>query len=164
MKTSKNVLEKKLAKLCENNKHNFGRILSHLKRSFDEWALTHLSKEGYPEVKIGYMPFLMNIEIEGITNNALAQKLSISKQAMSKTLKELEKLNLIEAIPNPTDARSSLVLLTPYGMKMVIHTRKKLDSLTKDYIAIIGKKKFFDMIDSLNIIIDIHKKINYESI
>jgi len=159
MNTNKKLLEKELAKLCENNKQNFGRILSHLKRSFDEWALSHLSKEGYPEVKMAYMPFLMNIEIDGITNNILAQKLCISKQAMSKTLKELENLNLIEAIPNPTDARSSIILLTSYGMKMVIHTRKKLDNLTKDYIAVIGKKKFFDMIDSLNTIIDIHKKI-----
>lgn len=159
MAVTKKRLEKELSKLCENNKHNFGRILSHLKRSFDEWALAHLSKEGYPEVKTAYMPFLMNIEIEGITNNELAQKLRVSKQAMSKTLKELEKLNLIEAKPNPTDARSSIILLTTYGMKMVIHTRKKLDNLTKDYIAVIGKKKFYDMIDSLNIIIDIHKEI-----
>ena len=159
MSVNKKTLEKELLKLCENNKHNFGRILSHLKRSFDEWALAHLSKEGYPEVKMAYMPFLMNIEIEGTTNNELAQKLRVSKQAMSKTLKELEKLNLIEAKPNPTDARSSIILLTQYGMKMVIHTRKKLDNLTKDYIAVIGKKKFYDMIDSLNTIIDIHKQI-----
>ena len=159
MSTNKKSLEKELLKLCENNKHNFARVLSHLKRSFDEWALAHLSKEGYPEVKMAYMPFLMNIEIEGTTNNELAQKLRVSKQAMSKTLKELEKLNLIEAKPNPTDARSSIILLTQYGMKMVIHTRKKLDNLTKDYIAVIGKKKFYDMIDSLNIIIDIHKQI-----
>lgn len=159
MAANKQTLEKELLKLCENNKHNFGRILSHLKRSFDEWALAHLSKEGYPEVKMAYMPFLMNIEIEGTTNNELAQKLRVSKQAMSKTLKELEKLNLIEANPNPTDARSSIILLTQYGMKMVIHTRKKLDNLTKDYIAVIGKKKFYDMIDSLNTIIDIHKEI-----
>lgn len=160
MNTNKKLLEKELSKLCENNKQNFGRILSHLKRSFDEWALSHLSKEGYPEVKIAYMPFLMNIEIDGTTNNVLAQKLRISKQAMSKTLKELENLNLIKAIPNPTDARSSIILLTTYGMKMVIHTRKKLDNLTKDYIAIIGKKKFFDMIDSLNAIIEIHQEID----
>jgi DNA-binding MarR family transcriptional regulator len=160
MNTNKKLLEKELAKLCKNNKQNFGRILSHLKRSFDEWALAHLSKEGYPEVKMAYMPFLMNIEIDGITNNVLAQKLRISKQAMSKTLKELENLNLIEAIPNPTDARSSIILLTTYGMKMVIHTRKKLDNLTKDYIAVIGKKKFFDMIESLNTIIEIHKEID----
>lgn len=159
MTASKKILEKELTKLCENNKHNFGRILSHLKRSFDEWALSHLSKEGYPEVKMAYMPFLMNIEIDGITNNTLAQKLRVSKQAMSKTLKELEKLNLIEAKPHPTDARSSIILLTQYGMKMVIHTRKKLDKLTKDYIDILGKKKFFDMIDSLNTIIEIHKEI-----
>ena len=159
MSANKKTLEKELLKLCENNKQNFGRILSHLKRSFDEWALAHLSKEGYPEVKMAYMPFLMNIEIEGTTNNELSQKLRVSKQAMSKTLKELEKLNLIEAKPNPTDARSSIILLTQYGMKMVIHTRKKLDNLTKDYIAVIGKKKFYDMIDSLNTIIDIHKQI-----
>ncbi len=157
--TTQKPLQKELAKLCENNKHNFGRILSHLKRSFDEWALAHLSKEGYPEVKMGYMPFLMNIDIEGTTNNALAQKLRVSKQAMSKTLKELETLNLIAANPNPNDARSSIIVLTNYGMQMVIHTRKQLDSLTKEYIKVIGKKKYNNMIESLITIIDIHKEI-----
>ena len=157
MNPSKQSLEKELTRLCENNKQNFGRILSSLKRSFDDWALAHLSKEGYPEVKIAYMPFLMNIQLEGTTNNALAQKLRISKQAMSKTLKELENLNLIEAKLNPLDARSSLITLTQYGMKMVIHTRKKLNSLTEEYIAVVGKKKYFDMIDSLNKIIDLHE-------
>ena len=159
MKSGNKILERELTKLCTNNKQNFARILSHLKRSFDEWALSHLSKEGYPEVKMAYMPFLMNVENDGITNSMLAQKLRVSKQAMSKTIKELENLNLIESTPNPTDARSSLILLTPYGMKMVIHTRKKLDSLTKDYIEVIGKKKFFDMIDTLNTIIDMHKEM-----
>lgn len=160
MTVAKNTLEKELSKLCENNNQNFGRILSHLKRSFDEWALAHLSKEGYPEVKMGYMPFLMNIEIDGITNNALAQKLRVSKQAMSKTLKELETLNLIAANPNPNDARSSIIVLTSTGMTMVIHTRKQLDNLTKEYIKVIGKKKYYNMIDSLNTIIDIHKEMD----
>ena len=115
-----------------------------------------MSRAGYPDMKVGYMAFLMNIGSEGITNNDLAKKIRVTKQAMSKTSKELQALNLIELSPNPDDARSSLISLTDHGLKMVIHARIKLNELTEKYIEVIGKKKYREMLETLNKVIHIH--------
>lgn len=156
MSANRKALEKELERLSVDQEHNFARILSHLKRHFDEWCLGNLSRAGYPNMKVGYMAFLMNIGSEGITNNELAKKIRVTKQAMSKTSKELQNLNLIELSPNPDDARSSLITLTVYGLKMVIHARHKLSHLTEQYIKEIGHKKYAETLETLNKIIRVH--------
>lgn len=156
MTASRKALEKELDKLSINKECNFARVLSHLKKHFDEWCLGNLSREGYPDMKVGYMAFLMNIGSEGITNNELAKKIRVTKQAMSKTSKELQRLNLIALKPNPDDARSSLITLTDYGLKMVINARHKLNDLTKKYVEVIGQKKYMETLDTMNKIIQIH--------
>jgi len=159
MTPNRKALEKELEKLAINKDYNFARVLSHLKKHFDEWCLNNLSKAGYPEMKVGYMAFLMNIGSEGITNNELAKKIRVTKQAMSKTAKELQQLNLIELIPNPGDARSSLITLTTYGLKMVINARQKVNKLTEQYIEAIGSKKYMETMDTLNKMIRVHVAI-----
>lgn len=156
MTSNKKILEKEIDKLSGNKEYNFARVLSHLKKHFDEWCMGNLSREGYPDMKVGYMAFLMNIGSEGITNNDLAKKIRVTKQAMSKTSKELQRLDLIELTPNPQDARSSLITLTTYGMKMVIHARQKVNKLTEKYIEAMGSKKYFETLDNLNKIIGVH--------
>ena len=159
MSTGRKILEQELDVLSLGKKDNFARVLAHLKKVFDEWCLLHLSKSGYPEMKVGYMAFLMNIGSEGITNNELAKKIRVTKQAMSKTAKELQQLNLIELIPNPGDARSSLITLTTYGLKMVINARQKVNKLTEQYIEAIGSKKYMETMDTLNKMIRVHVAI-----
>ncbi len=156
MTANRKALEKELNRLSVDKEYNFARILSHLKKHFDEWCMGNLSREGYPDMKVGYMAFLMNIGSEGITNNELAKKIRVTKQAMSKTSKELQSLNLIELTPNPNDARSSLITLTTHGLKMVIHARLKVNKLSEQYIAAIGKKNYRETMDNLNKIIQVH--------
>lgn len=154
-------LEAELSKLmCTGN---FAKVLFCLKRKFELWSLYNLSKDGYPKIKMGYMPFLMNIGVEGTTNKKLAAKLNVTKQAMSKTLKELQGLHLIELKPNPADARSSLIVLTLYGMQVAVHARKKVDLLSEKYIEMMGKKKYEDMLASMNMLIDIHVLFEQEA-
>lgn len=156
MTATRKALEKELGKLAVNNNENFAKILSYLKRHFDEWCLGNLSKAGYPDMKVGYMAFLMNIGPDGITTTELAKKIRVTKQAMSKTSKELQNLGLIELTPHPDDARSSLITLTTHGMKVIIHARQKLTGLTEQYIKAVGQKKYMETLDTLNKIIQVH--------
>lgn len=162
MVPNRKALEKELDKLSVNKEYNFPRVVTHVKKHFDEWCMSNLSREGYPDMKTAYMAFLMNIGSGGITNNDLAKKIRVTKQAMSKTCKELQQLNLIELTPNPDDARSSLINLTNHGIKMVIHARIKVNKLTERYIDVIGEKKYKEMLDNLNKIIQIHLLIEEE--
>ena len=97
------------ARLLESQKkkeRNWGKILFHLKRQFDAWAVMELGKFGYDDFKMSYMPLLMNIHPEGITNNELAKKANVTKQAMSKVVKELVQSGYIKTETDGSDKRS----------------------------------------------------------
>jgi DNA-binding MarR family transcriptional regulator len=156
MKKSRKALEKELEMLSEHQEYNYARVIAHAKKHFEEWSLYNLKEAGYPDIKVGYMSFLMNIGVEGVTNNDLAKRIRVTKQAMSKTVKELQQLDLIEYKTNPSDARSTLITLTLHGLKMVIHSRHKINQLTEKYVKVIGVKKYNETIDALHKIIAMH--------
>ncbi len=145
----RNSFEKELSGYLLQKDRNFARILSSLKRLFDRWAMERLTRDVHPGMKVGFMPFLMHIGVKGTTSSVLAQDLLVSKQAMSKTLKELLELDLIDIRPNPDDARSQLIFLSDFGLETVVLSRRAIGDLTQEYTAHFGKKEYNACIDLL---------------
>ncbi len=158
-KLNRAELEEELRLQFIERENSFARHLYIYKRQFDHWAHNNLSQEGYPQIKIGYLPFLMNIGNDGVTNTELAKLVKVTKQAMSKTLKELLLLDMIEQRPNPNDARSSLIFLSDKGLEMVISSRKVVMKLMDEYKKLLGQKSYDNMINSINLLIEYHKSI-----
>ena len=71
--------DKKLLAYQQSKHRSIAKLLSHLKRHFDAWAVDEFAAAGYGDFKMGYMPLIMNIHPEGITNNELAKKAKVSK-------------------------------------------------------------------------------------
>jgi DNA-binding MarR family transcriptional regulator len=55
---------------------------------------------------------------DGITASALGRRLGVSKQAAAKTVEGLEREGYVERVPDPADARSKIIRLTPRGRDM----------------------------------------------
>ena len=145
------LLEMKASKF-----HTWGKIISHLKRQFEIWALHELTQHGYDEFKMAYMPVLMNIHPEGITNNELARKARVTKQAMSKVVKELVELDFVATETDRQDKRSSIIHLTERGKKLVVDAREIVSQLDKEYEALLGKENFATLKDQLITILKYH--------
>lgn len=156
-------LDKELKSLLEKKHESWGKLMHLLKRSFDEWANMSLARKGYVHFKIGYMPFLMNIGVEGTTNTELAQKAKVTKQAMSKVVKELEEAGYIKSVINKNDRRSVMLELTDKGKKLVIEVRKCLDELLDEYKKLVGVERLKITMDVLWEIIEYHKENNPDS-
>lgn len=129
-------------KLFECQKSNIGRYLSMHKRAFDEWALNVLNQKGYVGFKMSYFPIIMKIQLEGSTNKEIAAAARVTKQAMSKVIKELEKMKLIRFDYHPEDGRSMMIFLTKKGQEMVLESRKMLMKLEAKYEKSVGKQKY----------------------
>src|SRR5690349_23805618 len=97
--------------------HSWGKIVTYLKRQFDQWATQKLSEQGYNDFKMAYMPVLMNIKPEGTNNNELAKLARVSKQAMSKVARELQDLGYIKTKSDANDKRITIFMLTERGKK-----------------------------------------------
>lgn len=70
---------------------------------------------------------------DGISQAALAEKMSIRPQSLSEALTKLEERGLIRRLPNPQDKRGTLVYLTDEGQKreaeLAERRRQAADSL-----------------------------------
>ncbi len=132
----------------------WGKVLVHLKKQFDQWATDRLTQKGYKDFKIHYMPVIMNIDLNGTNNNDLAVRAKVTKQAMSKVIKELKKLGYISSKTDPKDKRSVIFSLTTKGRSLVIGARESVAELMNEYRKKLGKKNFDDLLKKLVSIID----------
>ncbi|CDO35116.1 MarR family winged helix-turn-helix transcriptional regulator [Novosphingobium mathurense] len=93
-----------------------GFLMMDLLRSFywfDEALQSGLKSHGWPDVSRGQSLVLVNIMLGVRRASQLARNLGISRQAMSKTLVEMEERGLIVLKPDPMDRRAQIVAFSP---------------------------------------------------
>ena len=138
---------------------NVGKMVNMWKRFFDDWAHREFEKQGYPYFRMSYMPFIMNISNSGSTNNEIAQRAKVTKQAMSKVVKELAALGLIRVEKHPTDARATMIYLSESGEKFVVQSRSCVYGLQHQYEEILGAEALNQMLESMHKIVQHHEAI-----
>jgi len=141
--------------------HGWGKILSHLRKQFDSWALDLFAQKGYKGFKMAYMPVIMNIDAAGTSNNELALRAKVTKQAMSKVIKELQKSGYISSKTDPNDKRSTIFKLTSKGQSLIDCAQTSVGDLMNEYRKEIGKKNFDGLLAHLIAILGYtDKKLN----
>lgn len=75
-----------------------------------------IESDRYEHLSLAFEGYILLLAERAYSPGELAQKLGITKQACSKTIRELEKLDLIEGHKNPNDSRSRILSLTPKGV------------------------------------------------
>jgi DNA-binding MarR family transcriptional regulator len=70
-----------------------------------------------------YKTFVTIAQREPVTPSALAEHLVVDKGLLSRTVRLLEDLGLVERRPDPDDGRSSLLSLTPDGRERLTRAR-----------------------------------------
>lgn len=143
------ALDEQLLATQQLKERGWAKIISTLKRQFDTWATENLICQGHEEMKLWYLPLIMNIGPEGITNNELARKSNMTKQAMSKIVKELLQLGYIETCSCDNDKRCSNIFLTEKGKLFALSCRQHVINIEKIYINHLGKEKFENVKEAL---------------
>jgi DNA-binding MarR family transcriptional regulator len=139
----------------------WGKVIGHLRKQFEQWAIERLAQKGYKGFKFVYMPVIMNIDLEGTNNNDLAKRAQVTKQAMSKVVKELQQMGYITSKIDPNDKRSTIFLLTNKGKNFIMGARDSVAELMEEYRNVLGKKKFDETIGNLVTLIQYNnQKIN----
>ncbi len=155
---NKPELEDQFRATIQNKHRSWGRLISVLKRQFSAWISDILVNNGYEDFKMAYMPLLMNIGPEGVTNKELAEKSFITKQAMSKVVKELLELGYIEKEKDYSDKRCANIFLTAKGKHLAVTVREKIYELELGYEKRLGHEKMNDVKDVMLEIIDFNNE------
>jgi DNA-binding MarR family transcriptional regulator len=128
-----------------------------LKRYTDDCLNTQLCCGCHNNFNNAHLPLFMSIGSEGISNNALAEKLNVTKQATSKIIKELEAINLVTSQKSKSDARAVTLCYTEEGKQFYNDVKNQIYKLEDEYKKQVGAKNYEIAIDVMLKLIDFHE-------
>jgi DNA-binding MarR family transcriptional regulator len=133
-------LDEQLQHYLAQRQHSLIRMLGLLKKDMDCKITEKLQRRGYNNFKLGDLVLIVNIQPAGIINNELARKARITKQAMSKVVRNLEAGGYICTCKHAHDNRASVISLTDEGKKLIIAAAESFQEIQQEYTHIIGEE------------------------
>ncbi|WP_345953315.1 MarR family transcriptional regulator [Mucilaginibacter sp. PAMB04168] len=142
-----------------NDDKNWARLVYIAKKHLDIWSHQSI-RPGQGQLKLSYMPLIFNISTKGSTNTEIAKRSLTAKQAMSRTVKELEDKGMISTQPLSNDKRSYQINLTDEGLQFVQAANLRLSNLVANYKLLVGEDEFNIATEVLHKIIRYHEQMN----
>jgi DNA-binding MarR family transcriptional regulator len=127
------------------------------KRILESYIESEMHFKGIKAFKSSYLPIYLLLFHEGQTTVQIAYELGVTKQAASKMLKDMMSEGLVKTQINKADRRSAIVLLSAKGKRMAIETRKTVHRLTENYKSLMGKNKYEQLVESMEILLGLHE-------
>lgn len=111
-----------------------------------------LASQGHPYARPIHGFALQAIGTDGATVSELGRRLSVSKQAATKTAANLEQLGYIRRGPDPRDARAIRLHRTGHGDEMLILSAEIFEELRNRWAAQIGTSRLRALQDDLAVL------------
>lgn len=122
-------------------KNNIGQHLLEVAKDFQERALEGFGAEGHAGLQPAHQAVLTHLRVSGTRLTELARRASMSKQAMGQLVDEVERLDYVERVSDPTDGRAKIVRFTRAGLELIKHGTDIATAIQHEYAGLIGKKK-----------------------
>lgn len=94
-----------------------------------------------PAISPAHKAVLIHMAVAGNRTNTLAERLGISKQAVSKLIQGLEASGHVKREPDRTDGRASLILFTRRGRALVEDTVAVFEALDREAVEVLGERQ-----------------------
>jgi DNA-binding MarR family transcriptional regulator len=146
-----------IKKFRENKNRLLGRLLKRSFRFMSEVASEFLKGKEYTDFRVGHIMALVHIDIEGVTVNTLALRAGITKQGMSKVIKELTDGGYVYVEKHPTDARSVMVKLTENGYDALLEWKRCAEHIDNQFAEVLGKERLEQLKDILGDLVDYYE-------
>ncbi|WP_435353270.1 MarR family winged helix-turn-helix transcriptional regulator [Emticicia sp. SJ17W-69] len=124
-----------------NKERLLGRLLNRTYRYMSDLAGDYLKGVGYENFRVGHIVALVHIGSEGTNINKLAAGAGMTKQGMSKLIKELQIEGFVDVVKDQTDARALIVKLTEKGFQAMIDWKKCTQHINQKFAEILGEDK-----------------------
>src|SRR5262249_58281702 len=93
------------------------------------------AKGGLDEIQPGHPPLLRYLGEDGSRPSELAARGGITRQAVTKTLDDLERVGLVEREPDAADGRGVVVRYTPRGLAALQVARTRANQLQRRFAS-----------------------------
>ncbi len=150
--------EERLRAFKDKKNRLMGRLLNKSYRMVTDLAVKFLTQKGYEKFRLGHIVALVHIELEGANVMQLAQKAGMTKQGMSKLIKELMEEGYVRTEKDPEDARALLVKLTDKGVQFLSDWIDCSEHINNTFASIVGQEKLEVVKDILSELVDNYEK------
>jgi len=142
---------------------NWQRLIFVLRRHLDMWAHRNV-RPNWGQMKLSYMPVIFNISVDGSTASEIAKKSMVTKQAMSRTIKELESNGMIVGNKDKSDRRIERLELTSVGKQLILDANLDQLKMVEIYRELVGEKDLDIAVNVLNKIISYHENLDLDEV
>jgi DNA-binding MarR family transcriptional regulator len=118
-----------------------GRLLLHAHRRAQAASLAKLQAGGHPEIRLGHLPVITNLDPEGTRITDLAARAGMTRQMMGRLVKELEALDYVRSRPHATDQRAVVVSLTERGERFHAEAPAAMAAVDSDFAGLLGPEE-----------------------
>jgi DNA-binding MarR family transcriptional regulator len=108
-----------------------------------------LAQNGFGDVAPSHSALLRNLGEDGSRPSDLAAHAGVTRQAVTKLVDELERLDLVRRDPDPDDGRGVIVRYTDRGRAVLAIARKRMLALERDYAAQVGADRWAEVRSTL---------------
>jgi len=107
---------------------------------FDESLQLSLKEAGWPALTRPESMVMMHIQMNIVRPAEIARSLRLTRQAVHSTVASLVDRGIFKLVPDPTDGRIRIVVLTGMGEAMRRDAKRIVESLTKTLNKRIGRR------------------------
>ena len=113
---------------------------------FAGWALSEevqrrLAADGHADLRFADGFVFQHLIADPLPVTALAQRLAVTQQAASKTVADLERRGYVARMPDPSDARARLVVLTPQAQDAIEAARRHRAAVADELAERLGPRR-----------------------
>ena len=108
-----------------------------------------LAQNGFGDVAPAHSALLRNVGEDGSRPSELAAHAGVTRQAITKLVDELERLDLVRRDPDPDDGRGVIIRYTDRGRAGVAIARKRQLALERAYAAQVGADRWAEVRSTL---------------
>ena len=108
-----------------------------------------LAHNGFGDVAPAHSALMREIGEDGARPSELAAHAGVTRQAITKLVDELERLDLVRRDPDPDDGRGVIVRYTDRGRAVLAIARKRMLALERGYAAQVGANRWAEVRSTL---------------
>jgi len=122
------------------------QLLFRASRLLDEQALARMPTEaGRPRMRRSHTALLPHIDLDGTRVTDLADRVGVSKQAISQLVDDLEAAGVVSREADPEDARAKRVVFTPRGRQGILEGLALLRAMEAELAAEVGARRMEEL-------------------
>ncbi|MEM1348337.1 MAG: helix-turn-helix domain-containing protein [Myxococcota bacterium] len=114
------------------------QLLFRCARRLNEEALARASRMYGAEIRPVHAQLFPHVDLEGTRQTVLAERLGVTKQAVGQLVDDLERMGVLERVPDPSDGRAKLVRFTHKEGSSLMDGMRFLKGFEEEMAELVG--------------------------